>query len=271
MTSIYQALAELEERGRAGVVCTVMHTAGSVPRRAGSKMLVYPDGTFIGTVGGGEVESRVIEEALKALEEGTNRVVSYKMVSPEKGDPGICGGQLEVFVEPILARPTVVVVGGGHVGKAVGHLASWLGYYVVVTDDRPEWCTPEMHPDANDLIVAPMAELTERMEITPQTYLVLTTRGVKVDVPGMPNLIRSQAAYIGVIGSKRRWITTRKQILAETDITEEELNRVHSPVGLELNAETPEEIAVSIMAEIMLLRKGGTGKSMKLEKRLEER
>ncbi len=264
MTSIYRALAELEERGQAGVVCTIMHSAGSVPRRAGSKMLVYPDGSFIGTVGGGEVESRVIQEAMEALKEGVNRVVNYKMVNPQAGDPGICGGQLEVFVEPILPRPTVVVIGGGHVGKAVSHLASWLGFRVVVTDDRPEWCTPEVHPDADEFIVAPMDELPEQMAITPQTYLILTTRGLTVDAPGLPNLIRSPAAYIGVIGSKRRWITTRKQILADTDITEEELNRVHSPVGLELNAETPEEIALSIMAEVILARNGGTGKSMKL-------
>ncbi len=265
MTSIYQALAELEERGQAGVVCTVMHTAGSVPRRAGSKMLVYPDGSFIGTVGGGEVENRILQEALEALMEGKNRVVSYKMVSPEKGDPGICGGQLEVFVEPILARPTVVVVGGGHVGKAVSHLASWLGFHVVVSDDRPEWCSPEEHPDADEFIVAPMAELPEKLTITPQTYLILTTRGVKIDSPGLPALLRSQAAYIGIIGSKRRWISTRKKILADTDLTEEDLNRVHSPIGLELNAETPEEIAVSIMAEVLLLHNGGTGASMKMK------
>ncbi len=265
MTSIYKALAELEERGQAGVVCTVMHTAGSVPRREGSKMLVYPDGSFIGTVGGGEVEGRVIREALDALKEGVNRVVDYKMVSPEKGDPGICGGQLEVFLEPILARPTVVVIGGGHVGKAVSHLASWLGFHVVINDDRPEWCSPEAHPDANEFVVAPMAELPKRMEITPQTYLILTTRGVKIDAVGLPELLHSPAAYIGVIGSKRRWITTRKKILAETDVTEEELNRVHSPIGLELNAETPEEIAVSIMAEVIKLHNGGTGESMKMK------
>ncbi len=264
MTSIYQAMAEIEKLGKAGVVCTIMHSAGSVPRREGSKMLVYPDGSFIGTVGGGEVESRVIQEALQALKEGTNRVVSYKMVSPEKGDPGICGGQLEVFVEPILPRSTLVVIGGGHVGKAVSHLASWLGFRVAVSDDRPEWCTPELHPDADEFVVTPLAELPEHLEITPQTYLVLTTRGLSVDAPGLPALLRSPAAYIGIIGSKRRWISTRKQILADTDVTEEELNRVHSPIGLELNAETPEEIAVSIMAEVIALRNGGTGKSMKL-------
>lgn len=264
MKSIYRALAELEASGQAGVVCTIMNSAGSVPRHTGSKMLVYPDGRILGSIGGGEVEGRVIREALEALQEGKNRVLSYKMSNPKEGDPGICGGQLEILVEPLIPQATVVVLGGGHVGKAVGHLAGWLGFRVVVSDDRPEWCTAEVHPEADELICAPIAELPERLVITAHTYLVLTTRGIDLDVDSLPKLIRSPAAYIGVIGSKRRWITTRKRMLAETDIREEELKRVHSPIGLELNAETPEEIAVSIMAEIILLRNGGSGKSMKL-------
>jgi xanthine dehydrogenase accessory factor len=264
MTSIYQAIAKIAEEGKAGVICTIMHTHGSVPRGEGSKMLVYADGSAVGTVGGGEVESRVIQEALSALNEGKNRVVSYKMVNPREGDPGICGGQLEVFIEPINPKPVLVVVGGGHVGQAVTHLAHWMGYRVVVTDDRPEMSSSEYHPEADEFITAPLDELTERLEITPYTYLVLTTRGIDIDVKGLPALLRSPAPYIGVIGSKRRWITTRKKLLAETDVTEDEVNRIHSPIGLDIEAETPEEIAVSIMAEIMMLRSGGTGQHMKM-------
>jgi xanthine dehydrogenase accessory factor len=264
MVSIYRALADLEERGESGALCTIIKSRGSVPRRTGSKMLVYADGKFIGTVGGGEVENRVIQEALEAIKEGKNRLLAYNMVNPQKGDPGICGGQLEVYVEPILAQPLLVVVGGGHVGIAVSHLASWLGFRVAVSDDRPEWCTPELHPDADVFYPVAMAELPDHLEITGNTYLVLTTRGVETDVKGLPKLLQTPAAYIGIIGSKRRWITTRKRILQETEITEAELDRVYSPIGLEINAESPEEIAVSIMAEILKLRKGGTGQEMKL-------
>jgi xanthine dehydrogenase accessory factor len=264
MASIYRALADLEERGGSGALCTIIKSRGSVPRRVGSKMLVYPDGNFVGTVGGGEVENRVIKEALEAIREGKNRLLAYSMVNPKEGDPGICGGQLEVYVEPILSQPLVVVVGGGHVGIAVSHLASWLGFRVAVSDDRPEWCTPELHPDADELYPVPISELPDHLEITPDTYLVLTTRGVDIDAKGLPRLLQSPAAYIGIIGSKRRWITTRKRIIEETELTEADLDKVYSPIGLELNAETPEEIAVSIMAEILLLRKGGTGKTMKL-------
>ena len=261
MTSIFKALVELEAVSGAGVLCTVIGSQGSTPRNAGSKMLVYQDGSFIGTVGGGEVENRVLTEALAALEDGQARVLSYNMSDPNRGDPGICGGQLEVFLEPVLPRPLVVVIGAGHVGKAVAHLANWLGFRVAVSDDRSAFCTPDAVPAADEFYPLTMAELPDQLEITPWTCLVLTTRGADVDIAGLPALLDSSAAYIGVIGSKRRWHTTRTALL-EQGISADALDRVHSPIGLELNAETPEEIAVSIMAEILMLRLGGDGRSM---------
>ena len=262
--SVYKALAKLEETSQAGVVCTIVRCQGSTPRRVGSKMLVYPDGSIIGTVGGGEVENRVIEEALDSLKDGSPRLLPYTMVDPQRGDPGICGGQLDVFVEPILPSAILLLIGGGHVGKAVAHLAHWLGFKVVVSDDRPAFCTPEAIPDADAYYPVPMADLPGQLEITPWTYLVLTTRGSDVDVAGIPALLETPAAYIGVIGSRRRWDMTRKQLIA-AGIQEGLLDRVRSPIGLELNAETPNEIAVSIMAEILMLRDGGNGRQMSKE------
>ena len=159
MTSVYQALAELEASGEAGALCTVVRERGSVPRHAGSKMLVYADGRLQGTIGGGEMESRVIREALAALADGQPRVVEYKLVDPTQGDPGVCGGEVEVFVEPIRPRPTVLVIGGGHIGRAVVHLAHWLGFRVALADDRPEFCTPEWAPGADEYWPVPVAEL----------------------------------------------------------------------------------------------------------------
>ncbi len=258
---IYQSLADLEKSNQPGAFCVVVRTSGSTPRHSTSKMLVYADGHIIGTVGGGEMENRVIAEALRAIQDGQPRLLEYHMTDPARGDPGVCGGQVEVFVEPILPRPVLVVIGAGHVGKAVAHLAKWLGFYVAVTDDRPEFCTPEAVPSADAFYPCPMSELPQRMTITPWTYLVLTTRGANVDVAGLPALLDAQAAYIGVIGSQRRWAEAKKQLLA-SGVSEEKLAHVHSPIGLELNAETPEEIAVSIMAEIIMLQKGGSGKLM---------
>ena len=260
---IFNLLAEAEAHQEAVALCTVVESRGSTPRHAGSKMLVYPDKRIVGSVGGGEIETRVITEALLALSDGKTRLMEMDLADPTKGDAGVCGGQVTVFVEPILANPLLVVVGGGHVGKAVAHLAHWLGFRVAVSDDRPEFCSPEANPDAQIYYPMALAELPRHLSISPQTYLVLTTRGAEVDIAGLPALLEYPAAYIGVIGSKRRWAITCEG-LRRAGVTEEKINWIHSPVGLELNAETPEEIAVSIMAEIIQLRNGGTGKSMKM-------
>jgi xanthine dehydrogenase accessory factor len=260
--SIYQALSELEKNNESAALCTVVKSEGSTPRHVGSKMLVYPDGKFIGTVGGGDLEHRVLDEAWMAISDGQPRTLKYSMVDPSRGDPGVCGGTVEVFVEPILSPAMVVVIGAGHVGKAVVHLAKWLGFQVVVSDDRAEFCTPESVPGADAYYPVKMGKLAEGLKVTRQTYLVVTSRGSNIDAKGLPSLLESDAAYIGVIGSKRRWLTTVKA-LKEQGVSDELIAKVHSPIGLELNAETPEEIAVSIMAEILMLREKGTGKMMK--------
>lgn len=262
MPSIYQALSEIEKKNEAAALCTVVSSQGSTPRHVGSKMLVYPDGKFIGTIGGGDLEHRVLDEAWIAIAEGKARMLKYNMVDPSRGDPGVCGGTVEVFVEPILPAPMVVVIGAGHVGKAVVHLARWLGFRVAVSDDRPEFCTPESVPGADAYYPVEMGKLTEQLKVTRQTYIVVTSRGSNVDAAGLPSLLETKAAYIGVIGSKRRWATTAKA-LQEKGVADEQIAKVHSPIGLELQAETPEEIAVSIMAEILMVREHGTGKMMK--------
>ena len=260
--NLFKIIAELTERGETAALCTIVQSKGSTPRRAGSKMLVFENGEFTGTVGGGELEHRVLDEAMIVMAEGKPTLLKYSMTDPERGDPGVCGGQMEVYVEPILPPEKIIVIGGGHVGKAVAHLAKWLGYRVAVSDDRVEFCTPEMNPDADEFYPVQMQDLPKSLKINRQTYLILTTRGSVVDVVGLPPLLESKAAYIGVIGSRRRWAATVKG-LKEKGISDEALKRVHSPMGLELNAETPEEIAVSILAEIIMLRQGGNGQQMK--------
>lgn len=261
MTSIYQALAEIEKNNQTAALCTVTKSEGSTPRHVGSKMLVYPNGSFVGTVGGGELESRVIQAAQETMRAGEAQTLFYTMADPSRGDPGVCGGQVEVFVEPILPAPTLVVIGAGHVGKAVVHLAKWLGFRVAVSDDRAEFCNPEATPGADEYHPVEMGKLAESLSVTNRTYLVVTSRGSSVDAQGLPSLLESEAAYIGIIGSKRRWATTVKA-LKEKGVSDELIAKVHSPMGLELQAETPEEIAVSIMAEILMIRDKGTGQKM---------
>src|SRR5829696_6637285 len=253
MNTIFQALSELEKNSESAALCTVVKSEGSTPRHVGSKMLVYPDGKFIGTIGGGDLEHRVLDEAWRSISDGESRMLSYTMADPSRGDPGVCGGTVEVFVEPILPPAMIVVIGAGHVGKAVVHLAKWLGFRVAVNDDRAEVCNPESVPGADAYYPVEMGKLPEQLKINRHTYLIITSRGSGVDALGLPSLLESDAAYIGVIGSRRRWLTTVKA-LKDKGVAEERIGRVHSPMGLELNAETPEEIAVSIMAEVLMVK-----------------
>jgi xanthine dehydrogenase accessory factor len=155
-----------------------------------------------------------------------------------------------VFVEPFLTLPTVVVVGAGHVGRPIVHLAKWLGFRVVVSDDREELCTPEETPGADLYLPALLSQIPEKLSLDSRTFLVLVTRGSDVDVEGLPALLETDVPYIGLIGSKRRWAHTQEKLI-EKGVSKEALARVKSPIGLFIHAETPNEIAISIMAEII--------------------
>ncbi len=259
--SILAALAELEAAGETAALCTIVREQGSVPRHSGSKMLVYPDGRILGTVGGGEMESRVIRAAQNALRDGTSQMLSYQLANPAAGDPGVCGGEVEIFVEPIKPLPTVLIIGGGHVGRALVHLAHWLGFRVALSDDRAEYCNAAWAPNADEYWPVPVSELVERFKFNSETYIVMPTRGMPLDVEALPRLLDRPHAYLGVIGSRRRWATALKRLEA-AGTPAERLANVHAPMGLELKAETPEEIAVSVMAEIIMQQRGGTGQPM---------
>lgn len=258
---LFKRIAELEAEGTSFAMAIVVRAQGSVPRHEGSKMLIFPDGSTEGTIGGGEMESLIIREAQESIKDGRVRFLHYNFRNPDRGDPGVCGGEIDVYVEPLQPRPTLLIFGMGHVGKAVAHLGSWMGFRVIVADDREEFATLESPPSADRAIRCDLANLSEEVEIDSQTYVVLATRGVPVDVQGLPSLLKTDAGYIGVIGSRRRWETSVKQ-LRDLGIPEEMITKVNSPMGLDIAAETPEEIALSIVAEIVMKRRGGSGDSM---------
>ncbi|HSG15118.1 MAG TPA: XdhC/CoxI family protein [Anaerolineae bacterium] len=259
--SLLSELLAARQDGRPVALATVVKARGSVPRHAGSKMLVYADGELSGTIGGGEMESRVKSEALAALKDGNPRLVPYSLVDPQRGDPGVCGGEVEIYVEPYRSPASVLVIGCGHVGQAVAHLAGWLGFQVAVYDDRPELVAEALIPGADYYLSGTLEEALAVFNITDNTYVVAVTRNVLVDRQVLPKLLATPAPYIGVIGSRRRWAET-KRLLLEDGLSDEAIVRFHSPIGLELNAETPKEIALSIMGEIMLFRYGGAAQRM---------
>jgi xanthine dehydrogenase accessory factor len=261
-------LAELmaaQDKGDSVVLATVVQATGSVPRHAGSKMLVYADGRFSGTVGGGELEARVLTEAKAAFDDGRPRMMTYSLVEPDRGDPGLCGGTVELYLEPYMPPATLFVIGCGHVGQAVADLGHWLGFRVVVADDRPKLASPDHIPNADVYLpgegVGEFADALAAQPITGNTFIALLTRNVTLDRQILPMLLKSPSPYIGVMGSRRRWAETKK-LLREDGATDADLQRFHSPVGLELNAETPKEIAISILSEIIMLHRGGTGERM---------
>ena len=217
-------------------------------------MAVFEDGRIEGTIGGGDIERLIRKEALDSLKDGKPRLLSCDSKVISKGDPGTCGGKVKVFVEPFLSPATVVVVGAGHVGRAVIYLAKWMGYRVVVSDDREELCKPEMAPGGDVYLHCTMDQIPDKISVDSNTNFVLVTRSVNLDVEGLPALLASEAGYIGLIGSKRRWAFCRGQLL-KAGITKKAYQRVKSPIGLDIHAETPQEIAVSIMAEITAIRK----------------
>ncbi len=241
--------AALEERRPVALV-TIIATRRSVPRHAGTKMLVFSDGSTVGTVGGGEMEARVITEARDVIHERRPRITEYELVNPNEGDPGICGGELTLYMEPYMSPHSIYVIGCGHVGRAVVDLAHWLGYRTIAIDDRPDLVSEEALPNADVRFAGSVSAAIAAHPVPEDASVVVVTRSPDVDVRILPELLATPARYIGVMGSKKRWASTREQLLAD-GIDAAVLDHVHVPIGIELNAETLEEIAVSILSEVI--------------------
>lgn len=213
-------------------------------------MIVYPDGATIGTVGGGGVEDCIRDDALLTLADGAPQLRRYTLHDPKRGDPGICGGAMTVYLEPYMPSPAVIVIGCGHIGRAVVDLAHWLGYHTVAVDDRAEFVSEEAMPNADVRFTGSVDEAIQEHPISERTSIVVVTRSHELDAEIVPKLLDTNASYIGVMGSERRWAAT-SGLLVEAGLPDGELDRIHVPIGIDIGAETVEEIAVSIMSEII--------------------
>jgi xanthine dehydrogenase accessory factor len=258
---VLRALLDAQEQGTPAALVTVISTQGSMPRHAGSKMLVRPNGEIVGTIGGGAMEAKVIGDAQSAINDGKTRIVHVELNDMAADGTGVCGGSAELFIEPLATPLTLVVIGCGHVGKALAQLGKWANFRVIVSDDRAEYCNPQHIPGMDGYVVASPADVPKHIALGPRTYIAAVTRGLPVDVDLFPALMQADVPYVGLIGSRRRWAITIKA-LKERGLSQEQIDRVHAPIGLELQAETPQEIAISILAEIIMVRRGGTGEPM---------
>ncbi len=260
--NIFQKINELMAKGETFAVATIVRTEGSTPRKPGAKMIILSDGSTFGTIGGDCVESGAVAEALEAIKEGRSQTVSMALEEEESGGVGMrCGGSVEVYIEIINPAPKLLIIGGGQIGARVAKLGLEVGFSVTVIDPLVK---EENFPKPVEIIPEFVEKSISKIEITPQTCVVIAT-GHKYDEAALEAVIDSKAAYIGMVGSRRKAAAIFRN-LRDEGVPEEKLKRVHSPVGLDIGAETPEEIAVSIIAEIIKERRKplATGRSLKI-------
>jgi xanthine dehydrogenase accessory factor len=249
---IYEEVLRLKQQGRSSAIATIVECRGSSPQKQGAKMLVRDDGSIMGTLGGGCLEADVVQAAMMTMKDGNPMTLPFELTEREGGL--VCGGTVLVFIEPVLLDPHLVILGAGHVGRTLAKLARFTGFRVTVVDDRAEFANRQNVPDANDLIVHEFDRAFERVLVESGTFIVVATRGHNHDLDAVKAALRTPAFYIGLLGSKRKRALLRRS-LADSGFSAADIDRVVIPVGTEIGSVTPEEIAVSIMAQIIQRRR----------------
>jgi xanthine dehydrogenase accessory factor len=262
---LFEEIVKMRRAGRRGALATIVHTNGSIPSYESSRMLVRDDGTIAGTIGGGCVEADVWAAAKDVMQNEAPRKMVFNLNNEATYDNGlICGGTVEIFVEPILPQPMLYLFGGGHVSTAVAKAATAAGFGVGVVDDREAFANAQRFPAAQEIQVS-YKEAFEKIQPNASTYLVIVTRGHKDDMNVLAWAVRTDARYIGMIGSKRKVLSVYKALEKE-GYRPEEFERVYAPMGLEIGALSPEEIAISIVAELIAVRRNASSAAhMKLQ------
>jgi len=257
MLEIYQELANIAVKGERAVLATVVSGRGSVPRKAGTKMIIKGDGTLVGSIGGGNVEQAVQEKALAVMKSGEPQMMHFDLSGKGEEAWMICGGQMDVFLEPILPAETLYLFGAGHLSQSTAAVAKMLGLRVVVIDPRPEYNNIDRFPDADSLVVEEYDNAFSELNVDENSYIVIYTPGHVSDEKCLHFAVGTAAKYVGMIGSKKK-VKEVKERLRQKGVSQQQLDEIHAPIGLEIDAQTPEEIAVSILAEITKVRRSGT-------------
>jgi xanthine dehydrogenase accessory factor len=261
MADFYEEILKLRSEGRRGALATIVTAKGSTPREVGAKMLIYEDGKFLGSIGGGCMEAEVWQEAMKVMEEDKPKILHLDLTGRSEEDAGmICGGVMDVYLEPIAPTPRVYIFGGGHISLFVSKISSMVGFQVVVIDERPQFASKERFPEADEVIAEDFEMVLPKLKVNRSSYLVIVTRGHTYDQEVLDWALGQEVRYIGMIGSRVK-IRTVYDNLKGKGIKPEQLQQVHAPIGLDLGALTPEEIAVSIVAEMIKVRREKGGKA----------
>jgi xanthine dehydrogenase accessory factor len=235
---------------------TVVRANGSTPQRAGAKMLVFPDGRTIGTIGGGCYENDAFWKAREALATGRSALLHYELNDDFAQENGlVCGGQMDVHIDPLEPTPRLFIVGAGHVGWHLGRLAVDAGFRVHVVDDREKFASAERFPGAEEVVAEPIPDWLHRTDLPASAFVVVVTRGHTYDLDAMRALAARDLRYLGLIGSRAKVSRIFARLLEE-GMPPECLTRIHAPIGLDIGAVTPAEIAISIMAELVAIRRG---------------
>jgi len=252
---IYEEIVKLRQEGRRGAVATIVNVRGSIPSFETAKILVRDDGSIAGTIGGGCVEAEVWQAAREVMESEKPRSLTFNLNQDPKYDTGlVCGGTLDVFVEPVLPPALLYIFGAGHVSVNLYRIAKSAGFDVIVVDDREAYANRERFPDAREVIAEDFEQAMAKLSPSESAYIVIVTRGHRDDMRVLRWAVQTQACYVGMIGSKRKTVTIFRELVKE-GLAPELFERVHAPVGLDIGAITPEEIAVAITAELIAVRR----------------
>jgi xanthine dehydrogenase accessory factor len=253
---VFAAVADALDRGEPAALVTIVATHGSTPQRIGAKMLVFADGRTVGTIGGGCYENDAFWKARESITARQPQMVRYELSDDFAQETGlVCGGQMDVYIEPIEPSPALYVIGAGHVGTELAHLAQAVGFQVHVVDDREKFANRERFPDAAEVVVEDVPAWLTRAALAPHAYVVVVTRGHTNDLEALRALAPRPLRYLGLIGSRAKVARIYDALMAD-GVSADQLKDVHAPIGLDIGAVTPSEIAVSILAELIAVKHG---------------
>lgn len=256
MRDVFEAALLATRDDEPAALVTVIATEGSTPQKAGAKMVVYADGRIVGTIGGGCVEAEMIRRARHAIEQHRSQLAAYDLTPDQAGEDGlVCGGRMQVFIEPIEGTPTLLLFGAGHVAQPLARLAKSVGFRVEVADDRAKFANSERFPEADRVLVEPFTEAAAKMTLGRSSYAIVVTRGHKGDADALQAVLGKGLRFVGLLGSRPKAVHVMSE-LEERGIATQALAEIHVPLGVEIGAQSPEEIAVSIMAELVAVRRG---------------